>query len=315
MSDAKGVDDLSEALSKVSLSPGLILSEPPAGSAIAKKMITLATLVDKGYLKVGANITTSVNGVSHKAVIVKGKDGRYAFCEPSSNTIGLNPYQLLVKLYGKERAQGRSWQCLRLNDGRTLKEVKETYIQEMIKEELMQIPDVFQAYLTLIDKDGKKFPGFVVCLASGSDISKLRGEYEILNAHNVQVVIKDKPLPESAPFQYGCKIGKLPGTLGCFCKDQNDQHYAVTANHVLDGKDCEVHVNDEMSLSSYKRILSHDVALLKVDSGTPHCYIPNLACLVDVDRFDLYKNSLVFQEVCQSCSHTGKEHSLVKVCL
>jgi hypothetical protein len=76
-----------------------------------------------------------------------------------------------------------------LDDGRTLKEVKETYIQEMIKEELMQyatliyififineivcntflrIPDVFQAYLTLIDKDGKKFPGFVVCLASGS---------------------------------------------------------------------------------------------------------------------------------------------------
>jgi len=99
------------------------------------------------------------------------------------------------------------------------------------------------------------------------------------------VVIKDKPLPESAPFQYGCKIGKLPGTLGCFCKDQNDQHYAVTANHVLDGKDCEVHVNDEMSLSSYKRILSHDVALLKVDSGTPHCYIPNLACLVDVDLY------------------------------
>jgi hypothetical protein len=84
---------------------------------------------------------------------------------------------------------------------------------------------------------------FVECIL---DISKLRGEYEILNAHNVQVVIKDKPLPESAPFQYGCKIGKLPGTLGCFCKDRNDQHYAVTANHVLDGKDCEVHVNDEV---------------------------------------------------------------------
>lgn len=67
----------------------------------------------------------------------------------------------------------------------------------------------------------------------------------------------------------GSKVGD--GTLGCFCRDPKDQHFILTAGHVIVQ-------SDDPNISSRNKLDQLDTAIFKYCSGSKSCYLGNVDC-------------------------------------
>ena len=79
--------------------------------------------------------------------------------------------------------------------------------------------------------------GFLVKVDVGCDLEKLKADHPLLNDTNaIQIEVQARPnLKAQRNVEAGAKLG--PGTLGCFCSDEDGNHYALTAWHVVTEQD------------------------------------------------------------------------------
>lgn len=267
--------------------------------------ITLRGFYLAGLIKTN-NVNVTINDKNYLCNFIFNNDEIFLNYENIKET---DPNKFILSISNKYKIEipkpiksNYSWNIIRYNN-KSLNDLQKDYKKNIIlnvKKHLKNIEGVWGISRKPRNEDNNKtILTFTVYIESEKKLNELTEKYKLLSCKYITIIKENKANIELDSMNYihpGAGIFvdnkvELEGTIGCFCKDKNNNHYAITCNHVINSiKDMKIKArNNPIDIVDpylyidlkYECGISGpelDIALLKVESKNQWCILPNLNC-------------------------------------